>query len=40
MIDRYTTPEMGRIWSDHNKYLTWMKVEITVLEILSEMDIL
>ena len=39
MIDRYTTPEMARIWSDHNKYLTWLRVEITVSEILSEMDI-
>ena len=37
MIDRYTTPEMGKIWSDHNKYATWQKVEITVTEVLSDM---
>ncbi len=37
MIERYTTPDMGRIWSDHNKYATWQKVEITVTEVLSDM---
>tara|TARA_B100000029_G_C17531120_1_gene943283 strand:- start:14 stop:1309 length:1296 start_codon:yes stop_codon:yes gene_type:complete len=37
MIERYTTKEMGRIWSDQNKYSTWLKVEIAVSEILSEM---
>ena len=36
MIDRYTTPEMAKIWSDENKYETWKKVEITVTEVLSE----
>ena len=37
MIERYTTPDMGRIWSDQNKYATWQKVEITVTEVLSDM---
>ena len=36
MIDRYTTPEMRRIWSEHNKFDTWKKVEITVTEVLSD----
>ena len=36
MIDRYTTPEMAKIWSDENKYETWKKVEITVTEVLSD----
>ena len=36
MIDRYTTPEMAKIWSDENKYATWKKVEITVTEVLSD----
>ena len=36
MIERYTTKEMGRIWSDENKYSTWLKVEIAVSEVLSE----
>ena len=37
MIERYTTPDMGRIWSDQNKYATWQKVEITVTEVLCDM---
>ncbi len=36
MIPRYTTPEMGRIWSDQYKYETWLKVEIAVCEVLAD----
>jgi len=36
MIDRYTTEAMGKIWSDHNKYSTWLKVELAVTEVLCE----
>ena len=36
MIDRYTTPEMARIWSDENKYETWKTVEIAVTEVLAD----
>jgi len=32
MIDRYTLPEMGRVWSDAHKYELWWRVEILVLE--------
>ncbi len=32
MIDRYTRPEMGRIWSERNKIDLWVKVEIAVAE--------
>lgn len=28
MLDRYTRPEMGKIWSLQNKYAAWLKVEI------------
>ena len=35
MIERYTTKEMGRIWSDENKFSTWLKVEIAVTEVLT-----
>lgn len=28
MIDRYTRPEMKEVWSEQNKYETWLKVEI------------
>jgi len=36
MIARYTQPEMGRIWSDENKYRQWLAVELAAAEILSE----
>ena len=32
MIARYTRPEMGHIWSDENKFRTWLDVEIAATE--------
>jgi len=32
VIERYTLPEMGRIWSEAHKYETWCRVEVLVLE--------
>ena len=32
MIERYTLPEMGRVWSEAHKYELWCKVETIVLE--------
>lgn len=32
MIDRYTRPEMGAIWSEENKYQAWLEVEIAACE--------
>ena len=31
MIERYTLPDMGRIWSDAHKYALWARVETLVL---------
>ena len=36
MIKRYTRPEMGRIWSDENKFRTWLRVEIAATGTLAE----
>ena len=36
MIPRYTRPEMGRIWSDENRFRTWLAVEVAATEILAE----
>ena len=36
MIDRYTRPEMGRIWSEENKYQQWLEVELATAEALAE----
>ena len=35
MIDRYTRPEMRALWSDENKYRTWLEVEIAASETLA-----
>ena len=32
MIERYTRPEMGRVWSEAHKYELWCQVEVLVLE--------
>ncbi|HEY2688661.1 MAG TPA: adenylosuccinate lyase [Streptosporangiaceae bacterium] len=32
MIERYTRPEMGRVWSEAHKYELWCRVETLVLE--------
>jgi adenylosuccinate lyase len=39
MIPRYSRPEMSRIWSDQNRFATWLKVEIAATEVLSERGI-
>src|ERR1051325_8324798 len=32
MIERYTRPEIGRIWGEEAKYTAWLRVEIAVCE--------
>jgi adenylosuccinate lyase len=32
VIERYTRPEMGRVWSEAHKYELWCRVEVLVLE--------
>jgi adenylosuccinate lyase len=39
MIPRYTRPEMGRIWSDQNKFQQWLEVELAASEALAELGI-
>jgi adenylosuccinate lyase len=36
LIPRYTRPEMGRIWSDENKFRCWLAVEVAATETLAE----
>lgn len=36
MDERYTTPEMSRVWSLSNKFKTWLKVELAVLQARAE----
>lgn len=37
MIDRYTRPEMGKIWTDENRYAAWLEVEILADEAWAEL---
>jgi adenylosuccinate lyase len=37
MIDRYTRPEMGAVWSDENRYRKWLDVELAVCEAWAEL---
>ena len=39
MIPRYTRPEMGRIWSDQNKFQQWLEVELAAAEALAELGV-
>ena len=36
MIERYTLPEMGALWSQQNKFQKWLDVEIAVCEVHAE----
>jgi adenylosuccinate lyase len=36
MIQRYTHPEMGAIWSDRRRYETWLEVELAATDAMAE----
>ena len=36
MIERYTLPEMGAVWSQQNKFQKWLDVEIAVCEVHAD----
>jgi len=40
MIERYSRPQMKRIWSDENKFDKWLKVEIAVCEAWTELGVI
>jgi adenylosuccinate lyase len=39
MIDRYTLPEMGAIWSDEAKFQSWLEVEIQAAKAMAKFKI-
>src|SRR5580700_3998796 len=39
MILRYTRPEMGRIWSDQNRFQQWLEVELAASEALADLGV-
>ncbi|HEX6126784.1 MAG TPA: adenylosuccinate lyase [Pyrinomonadaceae bacterium] len=36
MIERYTLPQMGAVWSQQNKFQKWLDVEIAVCDVHAE----
>jgi adenylosuccinate lyase len=39
MVERYTLPKMGAIWSEENKYKIWLEIEILATEAQSELGL-
>lgn len=40
MIERYTRPEMGRIWTLENRYQAWLRVELAVCEAWNQLGVI
>jgi adenylosuccinate lyase len=40
VIKRYTSPEMGAIWSDQRRYETWLQVELAAADAMAEKGII
>jgi adenylosuccinate lyase len=40
MIERYSRPEMARIWTEENKFKAWLEVEILSCEAWSELGVI
>ncbi len=40
MIERYSRPEMDKIWTNENKYNKWLEVEIAVCEAWAELGVI
>ena len=39
MIERYTRPEMGAVWSEQRKLETWLEVELAAVDGLAELGV-
>lgn len=39
MIERYTRPKMGAIWTQENRFAKWLEVEIAALEAWAEIEV-
>ena len=40
MIERYTRPEMGALWTEEARYQSWLRVELAVCDELAERGII
>lgn len=39
MISRYTLPEMGKLWSEENRFRVWLQVELAACEAQAEIGV-
>ncbi|HRQ11552.1 MAG TPA: lyase family protein, partial [Trueperaceae bacterium] len=37
MLERYSTPDMRRLWSEAERYRTWLEVELAAMEAWEEL---
>ena len=40
MIDRYTRPAMGALWSEQNKFAVWLEIELLASEKMAQMGLI
>lgn len=40
MIERYTKPEIGAIWSEQNKYSLWLQIEIVACQAQANLGVI
>lgn len=40
MIERYTLPEMGKVWTDENRLSLWLKIEIAACEAWATLGVI
>ncbi len=40
MIERYTRERMARVWTDENKYKTWLEIEVLICEAYAELSMI
>lgn len=40
MIDRYTLPEMAKLWSEETKFNLWLKIELLVCDALHQLGLI
>ncbi len=40
MLERYSRPQMRQIWTEENKYKTWLEVEILAAEAWAELGVI
>ncbi|NQU39430.1 MAG: adenylosuccinate lyase [Lentisphaerae bacterium] len=39
MIERYTAPEIGGIWTDENRFRIWLKIEVLACEAMHKLGL-